>query len=392
MMNMVKSSLQIELDDFFKVIEGHSIAVRKVTDSAFCQARNKFSYHAFIELNQVLCTAFYKNAKIKLWCGFRLLAVDGSTVTLPNCDRQKRLLNYFGKIGRHAKAPCLRLSELYDVLNRVSVDVQTSTYKEGERLLAFKHLKSGARKGDMVLYDRGYPAFWLFAYHMQENIHFCARAASNATGFVTAFIASGEQEGLAMYSPDDKAIKEATVRQIDATPFPVRLIRVELPCGEIEVLMTSLLTKKTYPHAMFMALYHERWFIEEDYKTTKSRMELENFTGLTVESVYQDIHAKSLSKNIVALAAFDAEPIVAERYKGLKYPYQINFSKALSKFKDSIVVMTRCAKKAMEYIGVLLWEIALNAYAVRAGRKNKRDANSLKYKKRGFSMAYKRTK
>jgi hypothetical protein len=32
--------------------------------------------------------------------------------------------------------------------------------------------------------------------------------------------------------------------------------------------------------------------VEEDYKAIKCRMELENFTGKSVLSVYQDFHAK----------------------------------------------------------------------------------------------------
>lgn len=392
LLNMVKCCVQTELDDFFKVLSSSSWSSRVVTNSAFTQARQKFSHKAFIELNRVLCSTFYKHDSLNLWRGFRLLAVDGSMVNLPSCDAKKRLLEHFGTHCDHASSPTLRLSTLYDVFNKITVDVQTSNFEEGERSLALKHLKAGAKEGDLILYDRGYAAYWLFAYHRQHDLHFCARAASNANGQVEAFITSGEQETQVMYKQDRRSIKEAQDRGIDTTPFKVRLIRIVLPGGEVEVLMTSLLDNTTYPQSVFEDLYHQRWFIEEDYKISKSRMELENFSGLTVESIYQDIHAKILSKNMVAIAVFEATPIARQKYEHRKLDYRINFTSALSRFKDDMVTIIRCAKMTKEYVQHVLAEIALNVHAVRPGRAYERNQRTVKKKKAGRHQGYKRTK
>jgi hypothetical protein len=50
-----------------------------------------------------------------------------------------------------------------------------------------------------------------------------------------------------------------------------------------------------YPHDLFADLYHDRWPVEEDYKIMKCRIEIENFTGQSELSVYQDFHARVLS-------------------------------------------------------------------------------------------------
>jgi len=42
-------------------------------------------------------------------------------------------------------------------------------------------------------------------------------------------------------------------------PIPLRLIRVKLKSGEIEVLATLLLEEQTYPSTWFKHLYHLRW-------------------------------------------------------------------------------------------------------------------------------------
>ena len=59
--------------------------------------------------------------------------------------------------------------------------------------------------------------------------------------------------------------------------YVLRLIRVELDTGEIEVLITSLTNERKFPHEIFMDLYHKRWPVEVDYLFMKERIEIGNF-------------------------------------------------------------------------------------------------------------------
>ena len=56
-----------------------------VTASAYSQARYKLKHTAFIELNQdaVVQTQYGDGDYLRFW-GFRLLAIDGSRITLPD--------------------------------------------------------------------------------------------------------------------------------------------------------------------------------------------------------------------------------------------------------------------------------------------------------------------
>ena len=58
--------------------------------------------------------------------------------------------------------------------------------------LAGEHL-AATWDNDLLLYDRGYPAFWLFALHDQEQRHFCARMSLDVFREVTAFLAVGKK-------------------------------------------------------------------------------------------------------------------------------------------------------------------------------------------------------
>lgn len=384
MLNMVNGSLHSELSRFFQVLGNNSIASQSVTPAAFSKARKKFSHTAFKSLNESLLSEYYRSDSVELWNGFRLLAVDGSVTSLP---MNTELLDYFGKAREFSGYPSTRLSQLYDVSNKLSIDVQVAPHSSGERSLAVKHLEY-ANTGDLVLYDRGYPAVWLFILHKLKNINFCARANADST-IVRKFISSGKHELIADFPCVEKSLRKCRKLDLPILPIKLRLIRVQLKGGGFEVLITSLLNKTKFPRTVFKELYNQRWFIEEDYKVMKSRLQIENFTGLSVEAIKQDIHAKVLTKNITAVAISDARNLAEVKYGHRKREYKINFSYSLSRFKDNIV---RFILKLVpgELIIYLIESLSKSVNAIRPGRSFIRIDHRKKRRPKRHSMAYKR--
>ena len=161
LLNMLKRSQQDELDEFFKLLNGTEVAVRVVTKSAFTQARKKLKYGAFVELNRVQIDYFYQSLRPQTWMGWRLLAVDGSTMQVPNTPEN---LAHFGAWQPAKGGPCpmARVSQMFDVLNDVTLNALIVPKTFGERELAADHF-AHLCPSDLILLDRGYPAFWLFA-------------------------------------------------------------------------------------------------------------------------------------------------------------------------------------------------------------------------------------
>lgn len=93
----------------------------------------------------------------------------------------------------------------------------------------------------------------------------------------------------------------------------VRFVRVLLDTGEWEVLVTSLRDEPLYPTADFKALYHLRWGIETFYGILKTRLELENFSGLSVESVKQDFYATLYLTGLESILTADAQAQLDQR-------------------------------------------------------------------------------
>ena len=128
LINFLKSSIQNELDKFFKNINSTDVPQREVTASAFCQARQKLNYTAFTELLHKCVELFYKLFPIKRWHGFRLLAVDGSTVQLPNEEEIKQHFGCWHPAKSTEPCPMARVSQMFDVLNNMSVSQIVGLY------------------------------------------------------------------------------------------------------------------------------------------------------------------------------------------------------------------------------------------------------------------------
>lgn len=378
-LNMVKGSIEDELEQFFETINKAAPGELPVTKSAFTQARKKFSYTAFVELNQRLNTIQADHGR--RWRGFRLCAVDGSMINLPE---RPQLRAHFDPHNKNR--PQARASQLYDVLNRVTIDAELAPIAVDERTLAAHHLNK-TQEGDLVIYDRGYPAFYLFVMHYLLKRDFCARTPWNLYNETRDFWCSGKQQEIVTLTPSYEAKKTCQEMGLPVDPIRVRLIRVDLDSAEPEILITSVLDDAVIPNEKFMELYHLRWGVEEDYKVMKSRLEVEQFSGLSVLAVQQDFHAKIVSKNLTSVIVNEAQKVVEQKTAHRSHKYKVNFTRALSRMKHNIVSLLN-SEDVVSLINRLVQLMATSIEAVRPGRSYERS------KSRGpkYSSNYKRAR
>ena len=363
LLNLRKGTLQDELDGFWEVLTGEPLA-QGVSASALCQARQKLNPLALLGLGEQLVHTLAEQFYLCRWHGWRLLAVDGSTVRLPNTADVAAV---FGPPPPGSAVPMGRFSQLYDVLNDVVVDADVFPHDVGERVLAGEHLAATGLM-DLMLYDRGYPAFWLFALHQIEQRHFCARVSVTFSSEVKAFLASGARSALVPFTPGSEARKPCQAFDLPCDPIAIRRVRVTLDNGQTEVLATSLHDETDWPNAWFKGLYHLRWGVEEAYKREKCRLEIENFSGLSAQVVRQDIYAKLFTLNLTAICAWVAQAIADRLYQHRRRAYRINFAQALSKMKASVVRLLLGAEAAGLLCPLVLAAMAANVEAVRPDR------------------------
>ena len=329
----VKSSLQRELDAFYKEVKGEDFNIRKVTKGAFTQARAKLNPTAFIELNENVNNTFYSGAPYHVWKDMRILAADGSRLVLPNHESVKE---EFGEHGFGPQADSKRslamVSFLYDVLNMVTVDAQIAPYTSSERDLLYKHLKK-VKSDDLLLLDRGYHSISLLFLLHAMGIEFCMGMKEDWWLKVKEFKESGETDRLVTFSlpkKDRELLKEYP--DVINKQLCCRLVSVDLGNGEKEILCTSLTDAEKYQANEIAELYHFRWGEEEGYKLFKSRVEVEQFSGKTAWAVKQDFYAKVFIMSLCAVLAFPIEERVRQETleSSNKHMKKINRTSAIS--------------------------------------------------------------
>ena len=338
LINLLKSSIQNELDKFFKAITTEDLPDRVVTGSAFTQARKKLSHRAFIEMNKEQTKYFYDNVNYKRWNGLRLIAIDGSTLILPKNDQTIKEFGEFSHSRKTTPVVLVRASQAYDVLNKIAIDSILSPLSVGELDLASEHIKF-SENNDLYLFDRGYNAFWLFTMIISKGANFCARINIRNWKGARELIASGLREKVIEIHPSPIAKTKCDKLNLSTQIVKIRLISIDLENGEKEVIATSLLDEEKYPYELFADLYHKRWIIEESFKLTKSRIEMENFSGKLPEAIKQDFYARIFTANLTAILSFTVNEQIKKINKNKKYEYQINKTQAVAKMKDSIVLL-----------------------------------------------------
>jgi len=385
----VKSSLQRELDSFYKEVTGTDFNIREVTKGAFTQARSKLSHEIFIKLNQSVNDTFYSEAPYLVWNNMRLLSVDGTRLVLPN---HKSVKEEFGEHSFGPKADSKRSlamgSFLYDPINMLTLDAQIAPYASSERELLYKHLEK-VKKGDLLLLDRGYPSIALIFLLKAKGIQFCMRMKENWWLNVKEFSESGREEQVVSFRlpKKDRELLKDYPGMFDRV-IKCRLVSVELPNGEREILCTSLMDSRKYPVEDIGELYHYRWNEEEGYKLFKSRMEVENFSGKTALAVRQDFFAKVFIMSLCATLAFPIEEKVKKEYeqeKGLKHQQKINRTNALSMTREICIglFLKKLIKRALKAFDKI---VKATREIIRPDRKKERRH----HQKRLYHMNYKR--
>ena len=224
LINFVRGSYQDELDNFFKTLYRFDVARRVVSKAALTKARMKLKFHAFVELNRHMVNFFEKDFRPLTWHGFRLSAINGSTTRLPLMEA---IAEHFGvwNVRQGTPSPMARVSQLFDGLNKITIDAFISPKSIGERKLAAQHLLK-SMPNDLILLDRGYPAWWLFSLILSRNANFCARISCTKWKAVRKFFNSGRPEKIIRLPIFPASVAKCGQMGLDMKPLKLRLIRI----------------------------------------------------------------------------------------------------------------------------------------------------------------------
>jgi len=391
MLNLLRKSMAIEINNFLEYLNSklESQKVKNFTSSAFVQKRKKIRPEVFNYLSSVIIDNYYvqSNENIKRFKDFRVLAVDGSKITLPFTEELKIS---FGESKNQTNTSIVqaRSSVLYDVLNGLVLDSVLENIKTGERELALSH-KSHWKENDLIIYDRGYPSYNFKYEHIKSGIDYLIRVQKNHSKIVSSFILSEKRTLIVDVFLQEKHTFEG--KDYDkTTSIKVRLVRVDLPGGEIEILMTSLLDSQIYPSNIFKELYFLRWGIETFYDELKNKLKVEYFTGYSKMSIEQDFFCAVFISNLKSIIVNDLEEELKVKNQNTKLDYKINTNLSYGFLKNRILELLFKEAPLEEVFKELENLFLQNTIPIRLNRNNKREVG--KYRTRVRPLVLKNQK
>lgn len=367
----MKHTLSLEIDNFLKKLNVDEALV--YTKQAYSKARQKLLPSAFIELNDIVLEEVYSN-NFKTFKGFRLIAVDGSSVELPNNTEMREI---YGVFSKNADRPAGKICVTHDVLNEIILNGKLFPYDGNEKAAAAELMPKiyPCSAKDIFIYDRGFRSVELILLHIMLKKNFVFRVQKGFLKEIDDFRNSMEDDKTIVIDITERRIKTCKMKHIaEPLQFNLRCVRVKLE-SEDEILITNL-TPEQMTIDELSQIYNSRWGIETNYNYLKNILELENFTGDTSISVQQDFYANIYIANLASVMIKDAqeeyENSVANKSK--KYEYKINRHIAIGYLKRDLlhVFLQESPEKAKRLYERFISKLSKHVIPIRKGRKFER--------------------
>ena len=338
-LSMTGKSICGELMDSFE------LNLNAPTVSAFVQQRNKIKSDAFEALFRNFTNAV---DELKLFKGYRLLAVDGSDLHVPINPNEPD--SFHQRKNGDKPYNLLHINALYDLERKIYTDVTVEGKKRENESKAFVKMVDRDTSTVPTIYiaDRGYEAYNNMAHIQEKGQKFVIRVKDFTYGGIVYSLNLPQKDELDEYvtlyltrkqnTTDNKKLKflphkcvfdylpSSCKKHIPVTPYELkfRVVRFKLTESTYEVLITNL-DKEQFDINELKKLYAMRWGIENSFRDLKYTLALSYVHSKKTEYILQEIFARLTMYNFAELITSN----VIVKQKNRKYSYRINFAVAV---------------------------------------------------------------
>lgn len=352
------------------------------TESAFIQQRAKLSPGAMPRLFDMFnerCAEFSST-------GLSFLACDGSSTNIPlDPSDSETFVVQPGKRGFNQ----VHINALKNVNSEEYVDMTVQgAHKKGERAALCTMIdRLKAPSSSVIMADRGYESFNVFAHAIEKNAFFLIRIKdiySNGilsgrnlpndefdTTLTTILTKRHAKE--AMQHPEKYTILPQStdfdfLDDQDCYEISFRIVRVKLDNGEFICFATNLDSKK-FPPKNLRDKYHTRWNEETSFRRLKHIVGLSYYHSRRKDFIYQEIYSRMIMYNFCCRVLALIEIIQKEHWK---YEYKANFSAAVTILQDYL--------RGNGEVQAVIKQIKRNLIPIRPGRSAKRNVKPQSFK------------
>jgi hypothetical protein len=310
------------------------------TTSALIQQRWKLKPELLRDLNTFMVGKYYERNQatetLKLWNNHLTWAVDGTRIDIPDSSLNRSVFSeYRSRNLPNGKTQALGML-IHDTCNDLPLIGYLGPIKSEpktflDKILPILNRNPYVEQKDkaIFIFDRGYTDYSLFANLIQTDWKFLIRVKTSKT-YKSIEIFRDSMEIYSIIEIDaPKYIRTLIIESNLPEKVKIRAVKVFLPTGEVEILITNLFDKSAFPTNCFKKLYFKRWPVETAIGFLKNVLDIERFSSKISVFIYQDFYASILSYTIGALFDKDIQNKGNRKYnkatsKRRKYWYKPN--------------------------------------------------------------------
>jgi hypothetical protein len=269
-----------------------------VSAGSMTKARTKLSWSAFGELLRLSGEIVPTPCRFQ---GYRLIAFDGMQGDLPRTE--ELLAKYPPEKG--VRIPKFHAVSAYDVLNKIFLDAVFLPAPCDEREAALSFIRSlSLSADDIVTFDRGFPSIRLIQTLEEMGISYVIRVNRSFITEVRDFIESDVADEIIDVHYTKRRAAASKVQCKTPWDSSIRVVKIPLPNGDEEILLTSL---THLPKDDLAGIYRLRWGIETGHNHLKNAIQIETFMGTLENSIKQEFYADLFVYNITSLLCAQAQ-------------------------------------------------------------------------------------
>jgi Transposase DDE domain len=269
----------------------------KLTEEAFVQARQRMPLGFWMALLTLLAERFQHDHPQHLnFKGFRLLAMDGTTLTLPKADLLSKHYGIPKNGSRKQAAPQARMVMLTLPGVRIPIAYEVAPLSQSELELAGR-LMQHVQANDLALIDRGFLTYGLFWQFQRRGAYFGTRLKKNFK--YKKLKQLGQKDWLVEWTPKDSRGRWKDLPR----SMPLRVIHYQFPGFRTSAIITNVLEPKRLSREDWVrlakecddngkftpGLYHRRWEIETSYFELKVVLKTKHLRSHTPASLEYEL-------------------------------------------------------------------------------------------------------
>ena len=238
----------------------------QASKSAISQARTRLGSQVMSQLaERVLRPLAAPGAPGAWYRGLRVMALDGSCMDVADEAANAKFFGYPGASRGHSAFPQARLLGLVECGTHVVTAAAVAPYGHSEQAMAAQMLPAKLERGMLVLAERNFYGFKLWAIACASGAMLAWRVKANLKLPAHKVLPDGSYLSTVFDSADRHRSAGQTVRVVEYA-----LQDSATPTQDSYRLVTNILDPAHAPALELAALYHERWEIEgvfDEFKT-----------------------------------------------------------------------------------------------------------------------------